>query len=177
MAVLKKIKENFGDASKGAVAGAMMLGAVAMPFASASAADGKVQYKDIRAKSEGYVRMAGHAASGKNRIALMVKGGEKPLLKAIYSYAKDIENKTGRDVWFLHTIDDKPDDGKTEVDIYVSGRRTGTLGISGAEKYLGDALSSYVEDGINQTGKTASLEDQKKPAPAAALTTPTNDNS
>ena len=132
----------------------MMLGTVAMPFASASAADGKVQYKDIRAKSAGYVEAAGHVASGKNRIALMVKGGDKPLLKAIYSYAKDIENKTGRDVWFLHTIDDKPDDEKTEVDIYVSGRRAGTLGISEFDKHLGDALASIVEVGIEQTGKT-----------------------
>jgi hypothetical protein len=175
MAVLKKIKENFGDVSKGAVAGAMMLGAVAMPFASASAADGKVQYKDIRAKSAGYVEAAGHVASGKNRIALMVKGGEKPLLKAIYSYAKDIENSTGRDVWFLHTVDDKPNDGVTEVDIYVSGRRISTLGIEKISEHTGDALASVVEVGIEQTGKTASLEGKKKPA--AALTTPTNDNS
>lgn len=176
MAVLKKIRENFGDVSKGAVAGAMMLGAVAMPFASASAADGKVQYKDIRAKSEGYVRMAGHAASGKNRIALMVKGGNNNLLKILYVAAKNVENNTDKDVWFLHSVDDKPNDGNTEVDIYVSGRKTGTLVIAPTlEKDADKMLSLVVGDGLRQIKETASVDGTKQ-KPVAA-NDPSNDKS
>lgn len=155
MSIWRYIQKSFGEVSRTAIVGAMMLGVVAMPFVSASAADGAVQYKDIRAKSESYVGVAGHAASSKNRIAIMVKGGHKLLLQTILSYAEDIENSTGRDVWFLHSVDDNPNDGVTKVDIYVSGRRIGILDIEKINKHTKQALASIVEIGIEQARKTA----------------------
>lgn len=160
MAVLKKIKENFG----GAAAGAMMLGAVAMPFASASAADGKISYADLRSKSAEVNKLVPALASGKGRVALKVLGGTPALNKAIYLSAQKIEKNIDRDIAFLHAKDDNAHDNKTKVEIWVSGYKTGTLSFYGAD-LVEEQLTAVINGGIErvqEARKTASL-DQAKP--------------
>lgn len=127
---------------------------VVMSPMRAGAVDGQVQYDDLRLESAGVVEAAGHAASGKNRIALMVKGGDKALLQKLYIAASQVEKDINRDVWFLHSVDSNSSDDKTEVDIYVSGRKTGTLFISSSQEYMAnDLIVAGVHDGIRQTAK------------------------
>lgn len=168
MALLEKIRKNVSGTfnGKGMALGAALMGATtALAPMTANAADGRPQYDDVRLENAERQALSGPAASGKNRIALKLLGGTDELTHALWSIAPDIEKETDRDVWLIRAADDNPNDNKTKLEIYVSGRKTGTLSLD--DFYLiKERLTASVKDGINimNARDTASLD---QPIPVA----------
>lgn len=131
------------------VIGAMMFDAVAMPFASASAADGKASYADLRSKSAEVNEVVPALASGKGRVALKVFGDDPVLNKEIYRSAGIIEKKIGRDIAFLHAKDDNEKDGITKVQVWAFGYNTGTLSLSSTD-LIEEQLVAVINGGIQR---------------------------
>jgi len=119
-------------------------------FSTAShAADGQVQYRDIRNESPGVVELSGSTASGLNRIALKVLGGTDDINRAIYLAAQHIEKMTDRDVFFIHVNDDNPNDDETKIEIWASGLHTSTLKVY-STSLMKEKLVAVVNDGIKR---------------------------
>lgn len=143
----RSLLKGFAVAAVGAAAG----------FSStvANAAGGKVMYKDIRRETPEVVELSGPVASGNNKIALKVNGGDKAFFRSTAEAAKNIAQKSGRDVWVLLSKDDDPNDGKIKIDVYVSGGKTGTLTTFNTD-LLNEQLIAAVNNGIRRS--TASLD-------------------
>jgi hypothetical protein len=134
--------------------------AIAAAVSPAFSADGQPSYKDLRQENAERIKISGSAASGNDRIALLVRGGDDALLGAIWGAASMIEKNTGRDVWFLHAPGTPQDGADASVDVYVSGAYTGVLKLSGdtsVNASVSDKLYAAVEDGIDMIDKRASL--------------------
>ena len=119
-------------------------------FSSAThAVDGEVQYRDIRNESPGVIELSGSTASGLNRIALKVLGETDDINRAIYLVAQHIEKTTDRDIFFIHSNDDNPNDDETKIEIWVSGEHTSTLTVHSPD-LMKEQLVAVVNDGIRR---------------------------
>lgn len=135
---------------------AMLLGV----SGTAIAADGQPYLLDARQKSEIYMKHVGGAASVDGQIAIVVKGGDKELLTDIWLACVAAEKNWDRDLVFIRANDDKPDDKKVEVDIYIANQHTDTWNISDRNKtHLEQQLNALIDGGIKRTvaAETASL--------------------
>lgn len=127
---------------------AMLLGA----SGAALAADGQPYLLDARERSEFYMENVGGAASSDDQIALVIKGGDKELLTNLWHASVAAEKNWDRDVVFIRANDDKPDDNKVEVDIYIANQATNTWIItSGNDAYLEEQLNALIHGGIKRT--------------------------
>jgi len=122
---------------------------VLFKLTAAQAADGHVQYDDLRKQEQGSrVRQdAAKFASGGGRLAFVVKGGDDATLGTIYSFLEEVELSTGKDVWFLHEDDNKPNVDAVDVDVYASGSFIDTVQVYLADKEPLDQLSQTIYNG------------------------------
>lgn len=117
---------------------------------AASAGDGKVVYRDIRADSTSFVTAAPVYAS-KSGTAIIAFGGGDEVLRIVYTAAIDIEKQMDEEIVFLHASDDG-DPALTEFKIYTRGVHTGSLTFGPKplpEKVL-KTLTHAVEDGLRR---------------------------
>lgn len=137
---------------KGAVGVAMGAFATLSPM---TADAGDVEYGTLLDKTPGYIKLAGPVASGKERIALIVNGGDRDFFMAVLKASDAISDETQKQVTVLLSKDQTPNDGSVDIDIYYNGGKTGTLSVDDTV-YINEKLAAVVDDGIKR--ETASLE-------------------
>jgi hypothetical protein len=141
---------------------AIALGVAAPP---ALAADGQPSYVDARSQNAQTQEGVGSYLSAKyGTLALVVRGEDKEILRAVYDASSQVEVKKDIDLFFIHVSDANPDDGKTEVEVHFKGNHTGTLTIDSADN-MPTKLTAVVDDGIKSVD--VSLYSAQKDTPSA----------
>ena len=117
---------------------------------AASAGDGKVTYRDIRADSTSFVTAAPVYAS-KNGTAIIAFGGGDDVLRIVYTATIEIEKQIDEEIVFLHASDDD-DPALTEFKIYTRGIHTGSLtfGPKPLPEKVQKTLTHAVEEGLRR---------------------------